>query len=77
MSKKNRFYRDEEPAVPPLALSSVEAAAAISVSLSTLERLTRSGAISACRVGRCRRYRVETLDAFLRSCEDGKNGGQA
>ena len=72
-----RFYRRQEPAVPPLALRPREAAAALSVSVSTLDRLTRSGAITACRVGGVRLYRVEALDAFLRSCEQGENGGEA
>lgn len=72
-----QFYRRQEPAVPPLALRPREAAAALSISLSTLDRLTKSGAISASRVGRVRLYRVETLDAYLRSCELAEKGGDA
>ena len=77
MSKKNPFYRDEEPAVPPLALRPREAAMALSISLSTLDRLTKAGAITACRVGGCRLFRTATLDAFLLSRETAGEGGQA
>jgi len=72
-----QFYRRQEPVVPPLALRPREAAAALSVSLSTLDRLTKSGAITACRVGGCRLFRVETLDAYLRSRELAEKGGEA
>lgn len=77
MSSSDRFYRRQEPVVPPLALRPREAAAALSISLSTLDRLTKSGAISASRVGRVRLYRVETLDAYLRSRETAETGGVA
>ena len=77
MSRNPRFYRDEEPAVPPLALRPREAAAVLSISVPTLDRLTKAGAISVCKVGGCRLYRVETLDAYLRSCEQPRNGGEA
>ena len=72
-----RFYRRNEEAVPPLALRPREAAAALSISLSTLDRLTKSGAIAASRVGNCRLYRVATLDAYLQSRETAVEGGQA
>ena len=71
------FYRRQEPVVPPLALRPREAAAALSISLSTLDRLTRSGAIMACRIGGCRLYRRETLDAYLVSREIAERGGEA
>ena len=77
MSRNPRFYRDEEPAVPPLALRPREAAAALSISLSTLDRLTKSGAIPVIRSGNVRLYRIETLNAYLRSCEQPRNGGEA
>ncbi len=72
-----QFYRRNEEAVPPLALRPREAAAAISVSLSTLDRLTKSGAIAVSRVGNVRLYRLATLDAFLQSRETAVEGGQA
>ena len=71
------FYRRAEESVPPLALRPREAAAAISVSLSTLDRLTKSGAIAVSRVGNVRLYRLATLDAFLESRETAVEGGQA
>ena len=71
------FYRRAEESVPPLALRPREAAAAISVSLSTLDRLTKSGAIAVSRVGNCRLYRQATLDAYLQSRETVAEGGQA
>jgi excisionase family DNA binding protein len=71
------FYRRAEESVPPLALRPREAAAAISVSLSTLDRLTKSGAIAVSRVGNVRLYRLATLDAFLQSRETAVEGGQA
>jgi excisionase family DNA binding protein len=77
MSKKVPFYRDEEPTVPPLALRPREAALALSISVSTLDRLTKSGAIIACRVGGCRLFRTATLDAFLKGRETAGEGGQA
>jgi excisionase family DNA binding protein len=72
-----QFYRRNEESVPPLALRPREAAAAISVSLSTLDRLTKSGAIAVSRVGNVRLYRLATLDAFLQSRETAVEGGQA
>lgn len=77
MSKKNPFYRREEPTVPPMALRPREAALALSISLSTLDRLTKSGAIAVIRVGNCRLYRLATLDAYLQSRETVAEGGQA
>ena len=71
------FYRRQEPASPQLALRPREAAAAIGVSLSTLDRLTKSGVILAARVGRVRLYRWATLDAFLASRETAEKGGDA
>jgi excisionase family DNA binding protein len=63
------FYRRPEPRVvaPQLALRPREAAAAIGVSPSTLERLTKAGEISFVPAGRCRLYLVGDLEAFLTS----------
>ncbi len=72
----HKFYRPDPAAANPLALRSREAAAAIGVSLSTLDRLTRSGELVASRLGRVRLYRLATLDAFLQAHETAK-GGQA
>ena len=73
----NSFYRHDPAATTPLALRPREAAAALSVSLSTLDRLTKSGAIKVSRVGGCRLYRLATLDAYLQSRETAVEGGQA
>ena len=54
--------RDREMAHAPR-----DAAAAIGISPSTLERLTRSGEIESVLVGRCRLYEVEALKAYLAS----------
>ena len=71
------FYRRAEESVPQLALRTREAAFALSISLSTLDRLAKSGAITACRVGGCRLFRTATLDAFLKGRETAGEGGQA
>jgi excisionase family DNA binding protein len=61
------FYRDREPLAATLALRPRQAAAAISVSLSTLERLTKSGEITSVLVGRVRLYELKALEEFLKS----------
>lgn len=62
------FYRDrKETIASTLALRPREAAAAISVSLSTLERLTKAGDIPVVKLGRCRLYELSALSAFLES----------
>ena len=71
------FYRPDPEATRPLALRPREAAAAISVSLSTLDRLTKSGAIAVSRIGNVRLYRLATLDAYLQSRERAVEGGQS
>jgi len=73
----NGFYRHDPQAVRPIALRPREAAAALSISLATLDRLTRSGAIQASRLGRVRLYRLATLEAFLQAAEIAVEGGQA
>lgn len=61
------FYRDRQPIAATLALRPREAAAALAISVSTLERLTRTGAIKSVLVGRCRVYELSVLEAFLES----------
>lgn len=51
----------------PLALRLREAAAALSVSPSTLERLAKSGEIPSVKLGRVRLYEISTLEKFLAS----------
>lgn len=64
-----QFYRrpDPRPAAPPLALRPREAAAAIGVSPSTLDRLTKAGEIAVVPAGRCRLYLLADLEAYLTS----------
>lgn len=70
------FYRQPDTAnIPPLALRSAEAARSLGLSLSTLERLTRSGDIPSVLIGRCRVYEVETLREYLRDRRE--KGGAA
>lgn len=61
------FYRDREPIASTLALRPREAAASLGVSVSTLEKLTRSGEITSVLVGRCRLYELKALESFLES----------
>lgn len=61
------FYRQREPIASTLALRPREAAAAINVSLSTLERLTKAGEIPVVRLGRVRLYELSVLEKFLES----------
>jgi len=64
-----QFYRRPEPqvAAPTLALRPREAAAAIAVSPSTLDRLTKAGEIAYVPAGRCRLYLVADLEFYLTS----------
>jgi excisionase family DNA binding protein len=63
------FYRpcDRDTLASTLALRPREAAAALGLSLSTLERLTRAGEIVSVLVGRVRLYELKALEAFLAS----------
>lgn len=64
----NGFYKKPQAsAAPQLALRPRDAASAIGISLSTLERLTRSGEIDSVLVGRCRVYEIDSLKAYLAS----------
>jgi len=73
------FYRPRErdTLAATLALRPREAAAALGVSLSTLERLTRDGEIDSVSIGRCRVYEVEALKAYLKSRRESAKGGQS
>jgi excisionase family DNA binding protein len=61
------FYRKPEPRVvaPQLALRPREAAAAIGVSPSTLERIVKAGEIAYVPAGRCRLFLVSDLETYL------------
>lgn len=62
------FYRQQQATIgSTLALRPRQAAAAISVSLSTLERLTKAGEIQSVLVGRVRLYELVALEKFLES----------
>lgn len=62
------FYRERrETLAATLALRPREAAAAINVSLSTLERLTKAGEIPVVKLGRVRLYELVALEDFLKS----------
>lgn len=70
------FYRKPQASpAPQLALRPREAAAALSVSLSTLERITRAGEIESVLVGRCRVYEIDSLKAFLAKRSVAVKGG--
>jgi len=72
------FYRQPPPAArEPLALRPRDAAEAIGISLSTLERLSRSGEIESVLIGRARVFEISTLRAFLQSRREAAKGGQA
>jgi len=62
---QHSFYRQRETLASTLALRPREAAAALNVSLSTLERLTKSGEIPVVRLGRVRLYELSVLEKFL------------
>jgi excisionase family DNA binding protein len=69
---RQSFYRDDVPLVATLALRPRQAAAAISVSVKTLERLTKSGEITSVLVGRARLYELKALEEFLESRRVGQ-----
>ena len=65
----NGFYTNEEPLA--LALRPRKAAAALGISLSHLERLTKAGEIPAAKAGRCTVYPVDVLKSWLSSRTEG------
>jgi excisionase family DNA binding protein len=64
---QHSFYRQRETIASTLALRPRQAAAVLSLSLSTLERLTKSGEISVVKLGRVRLYELSVLEEFLKS----------
>jgi len=64
---QHSFYRQRETIASTLALRPREAAAAIGVSLSTLDRLTKAGEIPVVKLGRVRLYELVALEEFLKS----------
>jgi excisionase family DNA binding protein len=67
----NPFQRYPTAGVPSISLRPKQAADALGVSLSTLERLTRRGEIRAAKIGRCTVYAVDSLKAWLASQTEG------
>lgn len=64
--KTDTIFREREPQVfEPLAYRPREAAKALGISVSTLDRLVRAGAIPAARIGRVRVFEREVLAEFL------------
>lgn len=63
------FYRTRESdtIAATLALRPRKAAAVLSLSLSTLDRLTKSGEIAVVKIGRVRLYELSVLEEFLKS----------
>ena len=59
-----KFYPAERQ--PTISLRPREAATAIGISLSTLERLTKAGEVPAVKVGRVTLYSVDALKDWLR-----------
>jgi len=57
----------ESSPVPPISLRPRQAAAALGISLSTLDRLTRSGDIPVVRQGRIRLFSIAALNEWLRT----------
>ena len=69
---RNSFYRDDVPLVATLALRPRQAAAALGVSVKTLERLTARGEVASVLVGRVRLYELKALEEFLESRRVGQ-----
>ena len=73
----NPFQRYPTTETPAICLRPKQAADALGVSLSTLERLTKSGQIPAGKIGRCTVYAVDSLKAWAASqTEGGRNEAQ-
>jgi len=64
------FFRKREEKIDPLALRPRDAAAALGISPSTLDRLTRAGKIPHVKINRLVLYRVETLRRWLEEREE-------
>ena len=70
MDSKN-FYRKTDEKIDPLALRPRDAAAALGISPSTLDRLTRDGQIPHVKINRLVLYRVDSLRHWLKDREEG------
>jgi excisionase family DNA binding protein len=70
MDSKN-FYRKTDEKIDPLALRPRNAAAALGISPSTLDRLTRDGQIPHVKINRLVLYRVDSLRQWLKDREEG------
>jgi len=73
------MYQDTaKQALPRLLVSSKEAARMLAVSERTLFSLRQAGAIPAVQVGRCVRFSLDALEAWVKDhsekkCENGQN----
>ena len=77
--KRKPFFRDDplKSTSDSLSLRPREAAAALGVSVSTLDRLTKSGALPCVKLGRAVLYPVSSLKQFLNLRTQVKTGGEA
>ena len=69
------FYRQEQSVIAPLSLRPREAAAALGLSVSTVERLTKAGKLPCVKLGRSVLYPVAMLEEFLRARAEQARGG--
>ena len=58
---------------PPFALRTRDAAKALGISQSTLERLTKAGELPVKKTGRCNLYPTEALQRWLNTEAEGGN----
>ncbi len=70
------FFRQEQPVIAPLALRPRDAAAALGLSVSTVERLTRAGKLPCVKLGRSVLYPVAMLEEFLRAQAEQARGDE-
>ena len=66
---KDGLFQTPPPAFRPLALRPREAAAMLGISVSSLERLHKTGELPRFKNGNKVFYRVASLDAWLARCE--------
>lgn len=71
------FFSNGDEAMRPLAVRKKEAADILSVSESTLERLTKAGEIPRIKYGTMVFYRVAVLEAWLERHESFEGDGAA
>lgn len=67
-----KLFRNQESKIAPLALRPRDAAAALGISPSTLDRLTRAGRIPHVKINRLVLYRVDSLQKWLEEREGPK-----